>query len=139
MTASSVCVGKPARSSHALKPELNPHAPKTTHGPFALSAAKGLMRYPSNPSPLAQGERKSTSKVRFDGSPSPSPIIPFMPKPARDPFAAKPAQSPHAPKPAHSPFALSAAKGLTRYPSNPSPLAQGERKSTNKVRFDGSP
>ena len=103
--------------------------PKTAHGPFALSAAKGLTCYPSNPSPVAQGERKSTSKERFDGSTPLSLFIPFVPNTAHGPFL---------PKTARGAFALSAAKGLTRYRSNPSPAAQFKRKSTSKERFDSS-
>ncbi|MBC7710932.1 MAG: hypothetical protein H7203_12765 [Rhizobacter sp.] len=89
-----------------------------------------------------------TSTVRRYGWPSPSPIIPFAPKTTRSPFAAKTTHGPSAPKAAHTasmptttqnPFALSAAKGLTRHPSNPSPPAQGERESASTVCRYGWP
>ena len=123
-------VPETAHDPFAPKTAHGPFLPKTAYSPFALSAAKGLTRYASDPSPLAQGERKSTSTMRFDGLPPPPLCIPFVPKTAHGPFL---------PKTAYRPFALSAAKGLTRYPSNPSPLAQGERKSTSTMRFDGLP
>ena len=62
-----------------------------------------------------------------------------MPETAHSPSMPKTVHNHFAPETPHNPFALSAAKGLTCNPSNPSPLAQGKRESTGTVGNFGWP